>query len=709
MEDRRRRHSWAKWTVAAVVGIAAAAAGLWAMWFNTPETEYYNAYICRYEIPQGIIPLSEEQRKNAADCYRVTTLHGRVIRLETVNSLGTVIDPVVTTPLSDYPRQDFTKFDAQGRPTEIELYNAQGVLVRRKVLSYNEQDNQIIIDYQQVGTDSNQTLVTKLVSGMKDESAVITPGHILRQVNTYNEEGLLVRCEYYKSAMGTATCDSRYVYGKEFEYTELGQVARMFHLDENGQGYDRYFDIDVQEFTYDEMGTLTSVRYCGDIGIWNFASYIPNGYSATAYVVDGENGNVLQSQRLDFYGVPCDDLRGVSRTDYTYDSQGFLVSQKQFDAQGQSVCDSNGCHEYTISYEPEHGRVCRITCMDIRGEPCANLYGYASVTVIRDMQGNELENWLYDAQGNLCRDMEQRICGAVYTYNGQGHQESCCYFGEQCQPVLSADGCHRKQMEYDEAGNVALEAWYDTAGNAVYRDGYAVRKTKYDAWGNVLSICFYDENGVPVLNEEGYHMTYCMYGETVNQVKQSFCGTEGKLTMTTGGYAVLERSINAWGEVSKLQYFDTNRDLIARGSIDNDLVFRILWYPNDEHGYIYTDVDGNPVLGSAGFHEVRNEQDEHGNTIRESYYDVDGNLVCEKWDGYAVAEREYVYFTDEFGTYARLKAFRVFDENGEPTFCGDGYHELRREYDEEGRLVWECEYDTQGNVLKEKVQNWDDW
>ena len=88
---------------------------------------------------------------------------------------------------------------------------------------------------------------------------------------------------------------------------------------------------------------------------------------------------------------------------------------------------------------------------------------------------------------------------------------------------------------------------------------------------------------------------------------------------------------------------------------------------------------------------------------------MDGNLVCEKWDGYAVAEREYVYFTDEFGTYARLKAFRVFDENGEPTFCGDGYHELRREYDEEGRLVWECEYDTQGNVLKEKVQNWDDW
>lgn len=708
MENSGTRHSEIKWAVAAVVVIAALAVVFFLLRSDPPVVEYYNAYICRYEIPEGICPLPEEQRKNAADCYRITTLHGRVIRLETVNSKGTVIDPVVPTPLADYPRQDFTKFDEQGRPTEIELYNAQGVLVRRKKLSYVDDSNQIIIDYQQVGTDSDETLVTWLASGLDDENSIITPSHILRQVNTYNEEGLLIRCDYYKSDMGTPACDRRYVYGKEFEYTELGQIARIIHLDANGQRYTRHFDIDVQEYTYDETGTVTSVAYCAILSQWSFANYIPNGYSGTTYVVDEENGNILQSQRLDAYGEPCSDLRGVSRTDYAYDSGGFLISRKQFDPEGQPVFDSNGCHEYAMTYEPEFGRVCRITCLDVQGEPCTNLLGYAAVEVTRDEQGKELENWLYDARGIRCTAGELGICGAVYTYNDQGCRESCCYYDEQRQPAVSTDGYHRKQMEYDEAGNLIQEAWYDTGGSAVCRDGYAIRETEYDAWGNILSIHFYDENGKPVLNAEGYHMTYCMYGETINQVKQSFCDTEGKLTLTTGGYAVLERTVNAQGQLWTLDYYDTNRDLIAHGSVDNDLKFYIRWYPNEEHGSRYTDADGNPVIGTAGFHEVRTDYDEHGNVIREAFYDLEGNLVCGRWDGYAVAEWEYVYFTDEDSTYPRIKAFRVYDENGEPTFCDSGYHELRREYDEEGRLVWECKYDPQGNVLKEWVQNWDD-
>ena len=65
------------------------------------------------------------------------------------------------------------------------------------------------------------------------------------------------------------------------------------------------------------------------------------------------------------------------------------------------------------------------------------------------------------------------------------------------------------------------------------------------------------------------------------------------------------------------------------------------------------------------------------------------------------------YFDKGDHTTPRIASHRVYDENYEPAMCGDGYYELRREYGEEGRMIWECKYDTQGNVLKEKVQNWD--
>ena len=154
-------------------------------------------------------------------------------------------------------------------------------------------------------------------------------------------------------------------------------------------------------------------------------------------------------------------------------------------------------------------------------------------------------------------------------------------------------------------------------------------------------------------------------------------------------------------------YYGFNDESIAWGNVGNDWVYRIHWNANDERGSIYTDIDGNPVLSDSGYHELRQDYDEHGQTIRMAYYDLDGNLVCPKWEEYAVAEWDWIYFDKGDHTTPRIASHRVYDENYEPTMCGDGYHELRREYDEEGRMIWECKYDTQGNVLKEKVQNWD--
>ena len=182
--------------------------------------------------------------------------------------------------------------------------------------------------------------------------------------------------------------------------------------------------------------------------------------------------------------------------------------------------------------------------------------------------------------------------------------------------------------------------------------------------------------------------------------------------MTTGGYAVIERVMNSKCGLYGLDYYDLDLWPVAYTSWDyNGDDHCVIWIIRDElEGiliYRVTDLENNPSMGYMGYHELRQEYDEHGQTTRMAYYDLDGNLVCPKWEEYAVAEWDRVYIDTGKYTETRIASFRVYDENYEPAMCGDGYHELRREYDEKGRMIWECKYDTQGNVLKEKVQNWD--
>lgn len=72
------------------------------IWYNTEHSKYYNAYTYQYEVPVGICELSKEDRAAMSDCYRITTLRGKAVRLENVNSLGVAVDPVVSTAMMDY-------------------------------------------------------------------------------------------------------------------------------------------------------------------------------------------------------------------------------------------------------------------------------------------------------------------------------------------------------------------------------------------------------------------------------------------------------------------------------------------------------------------------------------------------------------------------------------------------------------------------------
>jgi len=671
-------------TIAAIAGIAVAAAMGWAIWYNTPHTKYYNAYISRNEVPQGIYDLSEAQQKAASDCYRITTLQGKVIRLETVNSLGTVINPTVSNSLSDYPRQEFIKFDDQNRPTEIELYDDHGMLIQRKVLRYIDETNQIIIDYQQKGTDFSQAMSANLSTGMTDDSENAKKSEIIRQVNTYDDDGLLIRCMYYKDTLGTLGCDSTGVYGKEFEYTDRGEIARITNLDENGQIHNCSYGFAIEAFTYDETGSIVSITYYAADGSRAFAS---SGYSAKRYVIDPENGNILQAQYLSTDDEPCYNSSGISRTDYHYDSQGFLINRKQYDTEGVPTYDSYGVHCYAMRYDEQYGRANQHTMLDTDGNPSYCKYGFAIAEVVWDAQGRELENWMYDSQGNLCRHKELGISGAVYTYNEKGFQDACYYYDDQHKLASCSFGYASLHYTMDENDRVIRTEYRDTEGNPAHPNGDIVATVfEYDVYGNRSQLQYVDKSGNPTPSNYGICTIKYSY-EDGNMVSERYFGKDGEAVISTNGFHEMRMTYDSKGNCTSWNYYNT--DGVLTHWIDG---YARLEQDYDIYGNItslrYYDKNGEPMYNSRGEFERRCEYDNRGNCIRQCRYDTDGQLMT-------IAESDY----DIFGRYTEQ---RYYDENKEPKLTDEGYHIIRVRYDEQGNIIYEAWYGTDGNLSLRK-------
>ena len=660
---------------AATAAVILAAAGAWGIWYNTPHSHYYNAYTTRYEVPEGICQLTEEQLQSASEYYRITTLRGNVIRLETLNSQGTVTDPAVSLSFTDYPRQEFVRFDDRGRPIEIDLYDAQGNLVLQKNLSYGDLQDQIIIDFQKPG--SGMGVVSDTADNGGQVGASAGASQVIRQVNTYDQSGLMIQCKYYKNTTGTPAADAYGVYSKVYTYTENGLIESITSLDRDGELVSNDLLPSQEVFRYSDSGCVVFVAAYQAVGGDPQGELLYEKH----YEVDPHTGNTTS---IRFYGENQTPIlwNGYHEVRAEYDTLGHKTVQRYFGTNGKPILMGES-HEIHWEYD-ENGRKAAQLHFGLKGDPVIS----DGIHIIR---WEYAENGAETAQRYFDTNGEPMLRGGyhalIQVYDEKGNVAVKQFFGTEEEPIMP-EGYHEVRGEYDENGNCICLAFFDTQGQPIEVDGYHKLRTAYDDSGNLTSFRQFNKDDQPIM-VDGFHEISTDYDENGNLVSMRYFN-ENREPIKPDGFHETRFQYDENENLILLAFFDENQEPILLGS------YHKIRSEYDDQGNLtsdrYFDTNGKPAH-FQGYHEVMHFYDDHGNRIFTRYFNREMDPVYGP-DGY----HEIRYGYDENGNITSL---RYFDNSRSPMIY-DGYHELRCKYNDQGEIIYLAIYDAQGNLLYEE-------
>ena len=89
-------------------------------------------------------------------------------------------------------------------------------------------------------------------------------------------------------------------------------------------------------------------------------------------------------------------------------------------------------------------------------------------------------------------------------------------------------------------------------------DGYEMIEKDYDAAGNVTAERYFNGNSEPVLCRQGYAAVEKTYNEQKKVIRESYFGLDGKPVSIQEGYVVIERDYDAEGNVTAERYLDVS-------------------------------------------------------------------------------------------------------------------------------------------------------
>ncbi len=251
--------------------------------------------------------------------------------------------------------------------------------------------------------------------------------------------------------------------------------------------------------------------------------------------------------------------------------------------------------------------------------------------------------------------------------------------------VLSNEGVFAYEYEYDKHGNTTVVRYYDIDNSPVISaKGYAEVHRGYDKLKHLIHESYYREDGTPLVNQMGY----AAFDQEVDAYGRPtyirYYDGEGKPTITGYKYAAVKKKYNENDQVIYEAYFDENGNRLSM-----EYGYSGCRYDYDEVGHqskiIYLDDEDEPVITKLGYAEINKEYDDKGNVVVESYYDTDGELM--------LLDRGYASIV------------RIFDDYGDNTsvlYFGletTSYIEIRREYDDRHRVIYEGKFDNNGNGL----------
>lgn len=727
--DRKRRMR--NKAIGIVLAMLMAAVCVWEIWYNTEHSKYYSAYVTRYEIPEGIQEMDKEARARCKYSYRITTLRRKVIRMEIVNSVGTVVRPEYWIEQC-YPRMDYG-YDSTGRLISITNWNTSGTILSTATLFYNLKENQIALDFR----DGNNAVSSRPLNDdvIEELNAVNTPAQssspimrITRILKTYDTQGFSSEEYYQRDNLGSPACDSNRVYGKLYNHDDRGLVTSISDLGQSGNVFGTEA---ITECDYDTNGRPVEIRKCNRFG---------NCISAQKLTYN-EYGNVVQVDVVDADGKPVLRQNFPVTLVISYDNHGFISEIENVDGSGYPVLN-NGVYKSSYKYD-KNGRVIEVSYFGTDNQPIYNIEeGVACEKWTYDKNGRQIKHLYFDTSGNLCRGKSANDYGQRISYDTNGYMAELCSLGPTGEPAINQEGYACVRYKNDASGRILLRGYYGADGKMIEtKDGYAAKDYSYDTLGNITLIRYLDCNmkpcnntsgvakiknsydnglmtsqtyysavGAPTTDARGCFERRCIYDSFGNMTREEFRSQAGILVNLKGDtYAAREYGYDQEGHLIRTVYLDrnlnpgedktgigvlraeySNGDLVSIWAFDKnekphpiaEEIYKICYKYNAQHERIsisYYGAEYQPILFDGKYFEERLEYDTSGNVAQKSYWGADGNAVY-NFHGFSVVAYTY----DRIGNQISES---YFDTDGTPICSSAGYYKKQNTYDDAGNLI----------------------
>ncbi len=651
-------------------GVAVAAvlllvgAGIWD-YFRT-KVSYYKDYAEYNGVAKGIGSLSSREAGHRNASYRFESSRWKVRRVTLVNSQDKPVPHRDTEHMNMRFTDTYYYYTDGGQLDYKKVYDAYGKLLYKidydenlKVAMFKNDDER--------GTAKRLLRNTTQLIGVDDTDR----SSITRYLLTYGDDGLLQKIEYASGEDNMPVGDAENIYGQAYSYDEEGRIVEIRFLGQDGNTRGNKHGLAIKRYEYDDNDDWVKVTYLNASGK---ASH--DGNNCTLVTIENDKwGNRIAEHCYTIDGKPSyrTDISVCGFT-YEYDDDGFQVSQRGIDGNGNLVNNKLGFAQVRFTNNDD-GFATRMEYLDTSGRRCNNISSGSAVSMIEQTVDEK---------------------GLVLTYAAYDTED---------RPVENAEGVHKMLIQYDSIGNITQLDYLDKRLKPAPCKGFYTRKKqKYNDQGLIVEEAFYDKDDHLTVNENGVARFVYTYDKTGNTTKVEHIGKDGRtLVNAKEGAAYWEIGYDAMGNLTYLKSYNSSKKpcMNAYGYHAREYVYdqgtnflkeikfydantsiiKIRHYEHDGNGNetAYWETNGKGQLQG----QVRHSKYDDNNRVVQCYHtNLAGKRV--NADGCRFCRIDYEY--DERGNNT---VSTYYDAAGKPALNVDNSHRRIRKYDDQGHFVYE--------------------
>ena len=375
----------------------------------------------------------------------------------------------------------------------------------------------------------------------------------------YDSIGNMKRMLYYDKAGKLALYNGLFA-KVEFDYDEFSHVIAIRHLDKDDKPTLDNDGTSSLQAEYNRQGAVVKMSYYDSKG----QPTIGEGYYSSRTWEYDELGNTKTWQFFDAEGTLTNNVNGIARCDFTYDSKtNFLILSKEYDNKGKLL---TAIHR---SYD-KRGNIIKSYMVTSNGQL---KQGTAVECSEYDANNRATKVWWTDLNGKATNSPGTKIAKILNKYDMAGNRIEQTFWNIADKPSVDDMGTFKRERKFNELGLVIYERNLDASGKPLSGKNVSPEgKVEYDKQGNLIKIECYDGYGKPRLSADGYFKMHNSYNKQGKRTEVAYYGLDGKLTTSKENeYAKKTTEYNEHGQEAKDIYYN-----------DKNVVFRIDTYKYNE-------------------------------------------------------------------------------------------------------------------------------